>query len=37
MVVSQGAALLPLLAGEDQTLLIRRHALLVMNLACPES
>ena len=32
VVVSQGAAILELLAGEDQTLLVRRDALLVLNL-----
>eukprot|EP00197_Chlamydomonas_leiostraca_P002840 CAMPEP_0202857520 /NCGR_PEP_ID=MMETSP1391-20130828/425_1 /ASSEMBLY_ACC=CAM_ASM_000867 /TAXON_ID=1034604 /ORGANISM="Chlamydomonas leiostraca, Strain SAG 11-49" /LENGTH=191 /DNA_ID=CAMNT_0049536329 /DNA_START=188 /DNA_END=764 /DNA_ORIENTATION=+ len=32
VVVSQGAAVLQLLAGEDQTLLVRRNALLVLDL-----
>ena len=32
VVVGQGAAILELLAGEDQTLLIRGDALLVLNL-----
>ena len=32
VIVLQGAAVLRLLAGEDQTLLIRRDALLVLNL-----
>ena len=33
VVVSQGAAILQLLAGEDQTLLVRRDALLVLDLS----
>ena len=32
VVVSQGAAILELLASEDQTLLIRRDALLILDL-----
>ena len=32
VVVGQRAAILQLLAGEDQTLLLRRDALLVLNL-----
>ena len=33
VVVGQGAAILELLAGEDETLLVRRNALLVLDLA----
>ncbi len=33
VVVREGAAILELLASEDQTLLVRRDALLVLNLA----
>jgi hypothetical protein len=33
VVVGQSAAVLELLAGEDQALLVRRDALLVLNLA----
>jgi hypothetical protein len=32
VVVAQGAAILQLLAGEDETLLVRRDALLVLDL-----
>ena len=32
VVVAQGAAVLKLLSGKDQTLLIRRNSLLVLNL-----
>jgi hypothetical protein len=32
VVVGEGATILKLLAGEDQTLLVRRDALLVLNL-----
>ena len=32
VVVGQGTAILELLAGEDETLLIRRNSLLVLNL-----
>ena len=35
VVVSQSAAVLELLAGKDQALLVRRDALLVLNLALP--
>ena len=33
VVVAQGAAILELLASEDKTLLVRRNAFLVLNLA----
>ena len=33
VVVAQGSAILELLAGEDETLLVRRNAFLVLNLA----
>ena len=33
VVVAEGTAVLQLLAGEDQTLLVRRNALLVLDLA----
>jgi hypothetical protein len=33
VVIAQGSAILQLLAGEDKTLLVRRNALLVLNLA----
>jgi hypothetical protein len=33
VVVAQGAAILELLASKDQALLVRRNALLVLNLA----
>jgi hypothetical protein len=32
VVVRQGAAILELLAGEDQALLVRRNTLLILNL-----